>query len=393
MAKRPLLWIGGCLGVLTIASLVAAAGFGVVTQNEARERWAAEALSEAEVDALIAAQTHLNTLPAFAPPDRSRDAGPLINPYLRLDGGDHPAEKEAFWATSEALEACRKDRWRTEPEALPQGDLSITAELAAFDSWDTAQGGAFADYLANPDPVGAFEAPIPNAVHFQTLAKLRLGQGLASGDPENMLAALRESRQLARISMDGEFLVTTAIAIAVLGIERKGFEAAVERGILPADAWVPVSDPDTWLARRTAFGMVAVYAGLGPPDARARLDAAGAQFGRCSALAEVGVQTNLLGQLITPALPGEDPVQYLIEDFTQARATGNCRLHLQKVYDEHPEWGELDIEALTQQNEETWLLALARLPWYRRAVFHTLRRMGQEPYVSHWRQLEREASR
>jgi hypothetical protein len=357
------------LGVLVLGQRI------WVSQEGVREILAQNSMDNTDIDEMIEAQKHLATIDAFHRMGSERDAGPLLNPFIGLDGFDIGPQQTTWWNDLSADQmSVIKENWLTQPELLPSGDLSILQDLLAYDHWDRDDSGAMADYLAAPRDVSWTAVPIPNLINIQYLARLRLAKGLVDQD---MLLALQEVRHLARLTHDGEILVDTMVAIALLGIERKGYEAAVEAGILTADAWVPVSEEDLVLARRVALGMVVVYRGLAPDDAVERLESAGVPlFGLCSAISESGMQMLLPRIVQGTAWPGEVDLTANWEVHGSRLDTERCSLALSQLYWEQPDLGSAEIlEAMPMTT---------KLPYNRTSVIAVLWYPRGTDEVSSW---------
>ena len=345
---------------LLLASTAALLALGPIAQAIGLRALRGAQLDATDVDALFEAERRLSSIDALFPPGGlERDAGDLLNPLLALDDGSPRTGSRPWWAEDDVHDLVRigqlrslpgmsnddhkawralevPSAWLAAPERMPQGDLSILTELQAYDHWHPESSGAFAGYLAAPRPSSAIRAPIPHMVAFQTLAKLRLSAGLRDRD---MLPALREVRHFARLIADGEALLPTSIAGAILSIERLGFEAAVERGLLAAGDWTPVAQADSLLARRTVGALTAVYLGWAPTGSADRLAAIGVPlYGRCAAASEALTMATLARALRPTPWPGEvdvaapDPAVWRLLD------AGDCRLPLERLQLANADW-------------------------------------------------------
>ena len=291
------------------------------------EVFSADYLSQAQLDRLIADQRLIGESGVFPEGSQARDAGPLLNPHIRLDGGfltQQAAIDSPWWGGEEAHAATRGPRgesraapdaqpWLVSPETMPAGDLALTAALLEYDHWETAgPGGRYAEYLQTQSHPFLADSPVPSLVDLQTLARLRLARGLASPDGVDMLPALRQTRHLARLAYSTESLVASMVANAILSIEKRGYERAVKQQLIGPEAWAPASDELRQAIRRVGFGSVMVVAGWTvPDDAADQLDAAGLRlFGLCGALNELTYQHHMC----FPAwdtLPGERALDHL----------------------------------------------------------------------------------
>lgn len=386
-------------GLATFLALVALALVAILWTGT---RWQAEALADledaslsyGEVGDVVEAQRRLSELDAFAPRTRERDAGVLLNPLFGLDGDaiqSSSPDVVVWWATRNGVQAVRtaEGGWLEAPESMPPADLSISAELMAYDHWDPASSGSYGRYVADPAPVPFYDAPLPYAVGFQTLAKLRLAQGLVDGD---MITALTEVRHLAHLAQSGEQLVPTMIGVALLGIERVAYETAVEQGLIQAADWTPVAEHDTWLARRTAFAMTGIYLGYAPQGSVDRLLAAEVPlFSRCAAVSEAAwILSSMKFALGTP-LAGEHDLSHRFDVVDRELAEGPCQVPLERQYWAHPEWsasmwGAADPDSPHADREG--MRTLLSIPWIRSATVVEITSTGAEAWVSAWRKTE-----
>ena len=360
------------LVVVMFLALAGALGWLLRAQHRAIAKLEQGYLTVAEVDEIIAIQQRLASMEAFATMGAERDAASLLNPHVGLDGLNIGPDVAAWWSDlDEEQKDAIKKHWTPEPETLPSGDLTILRDLLETDHWDRAASGAFATYLDDPADVAWPEAPIPNLVFVQYLAKVRLAKGLVDAD---MLPALREVRHLARLTLDGEFLVDTMIAIALLSIERQGYEVAVERGILAPGDWEPVSESDTWLARRVAWGMAAVYIGYAPAGSVERLEAAGVPlFGLCSALSESAWIQVAMHEVLGTPWPGEPDFRGGYEMIDARLRTERCSLPMTRMYWERPE--------LKPMKWDEDLRLFLTIPWLRSVTVVELMDMGAQGFV------------
>lgn len=197
---------------------------------------------------------------------------------------------------------------------------------------------------------------IPNMIPLIHLAKLRVLEGLRTGDAH---PALQEVRHLARLVACQDSLVAAAIAKALLDVEARGHARAIERGMLAADAWTPVPEEVRAAMRRVGFGFAGVYLGLGPDGSVERVEALpDTVFGRCAGLGEA---MHLLS--IQRAVLGE-PWPFEIDHDAAARTldgvleTTSCRLPMERAYWVHPEWnaglGEKDFSSLPYVRDLAW---------------------------------------
>ena len=334
-------------------------------------------LSDAEARELVDLMGHLAVVPALAPLEQTtgRDAGALLNPALPLDGYGIEADAPQWWSEV-SLTTDQRRNWLTDPAALPDGDLSVTRALLAYDHWDPASSGAFARYVADPTEGHVFEAPIPNLVGLTNLARLRLAKGIEDGDP---LPALQETRHLARLILSADHqILYPLIANGILGLERRAYEAAVEQGMLAPEAWTPLSAEDSHRLRLAVWGLTAVYLGQAPPDAHDRLVAAGHPLlGQCGALAE-GMAAETLWRANTSLRWLEPETTARIALLDRTLETSGCALPLVRQHWANPAWSRLESFAGGPSSAEDYIaagtmIAVLQLPGFRQRLAPTLR--------------------
>ena len=276
------------MGSVLLASIVGIPWLCVIASQVALEAWVQSAEpSDARIEELLAAQSEVDRIEAFAPISRTRDAGEVLNRHIALDmeGHDQPAVDEVWWTHISDDEEHIKEDWLDRPDALrddagvPLYDDSILKAILDYDHWDVASSGAYRTYLDAPS--GSFEEqPIPNWVGLQHLAKVRLNRGLHERD---VLPALQEVRHLARLLLHNESGVAIMVGLSLLSAERNAAEQAVEGGILQPGEWKPVSAEEILLARRTFFD-IASFMVLSDPEPAESLFAGPLFAGRCAML-------------------------------------------------------------------------------------------------------------
>jgi hypothetical protein len=358
MGIRPRYWLPLVGLGLPILGLIAVVVIHRTIMAERLVELDAAFLTQAQLDRLIADQRRIAAADIFPPPTSDRDAGELLNPLIKLDGGT-PTQRRAiappWWGGRALMDQTRGPRdelppperrpWLVSPEYMRQGDFSILADLLAYDHWETsAAGGRYAQYLATDDHPFLPSSPIPNLVDLQTLARLRLAKGLA-GDGAEMRSALVEVRHLARLTHSTDWLVASMVAVALLTIERRGFEAAIQRGLLPHDAWEPVTDEQKHAMRRAGFGMVMVAMGwVQPADAHSQLAALGIPlFNRCGGLTEAVAQHHMIYPF-WDGLPGERDLSFLSDRVrTSLSEATECRIPVARQVMAHPEWMSMSL--------------------------------------------------
>ncbi len=326
----------------------------LLQRHEAAEVGAA--FPQEHVDALLADVKRLQGALPFGECHITRDAGVVLNPLMSLDDNVHVSATPPWWADPAVASALKAggSTWTDHVEDGPRGDLSVTKVLLDYDGWDSMASGPGAALLAEGITPGtpAFAVGIPNMLPFLTLARLRLLEGLRTGD---MLPALQEVRHLALLVYCEETLVGQMVALSVLGFEADGYTAAVERGILLPDAWTPIAKDLRETLKRTAFGLSGLYSGWAPEGSLERLDAIGGPVhGRCGALAAAVEGWSVHRPYVGAPWPYEPDHRGPVLAIDRLLATAPCRLPFVRAYWAHPE------------SESAWLTA----PYVRDHTLH-----------------------
>jgi hypothetical protein len=378
--RKRLIQLAVVMPVLLASAVVGGHHWAMDQQLEVQQD---DYLTQAQLDRLIEDQRLIAESGIFPAPTQQRDAGELLNPFVPLDSGSAVLQTpvaEVWWSGEEIREAVRgprpaqerrgrethrPHRWSAEPEAIPAGDLSITKALLAYDHWETSTpGGRYAEYLATDEFPFLSSSPIPNLVDTQTLAKLRLAQGLTSPDGSDMLAALEETRHLARLVYSTETLVAAKIARAILSIEKRGYSVAVARGLIAAEDWVPADDDLRSAFRRAGSGMVMVAMGWTVPnDAHEQLVATELLlFNLCGGFHEAIYQSYLLFPSWS-SLPLERDLSHSGDTFKRnLAASPECRMVVGRNVLAQPE--RTDTRSWTHYSR--WLdLDLLEVPFLR----------------------------
>ena len=118
-------------------------------------------------------------------------------------------------------------------EAILSADVTWLGALSTAGHWDT-------DEALTSVPYDALQEPVPDTSALLAAAKVRLIQGLADG---GVVAAGADVRELARLTLTNESLLSNMVGIGILKFERRAHEAAVEAG-LDVTGWVPVPEAD-----------------------------------------------------------------------------------------------------------------------------------------------------
>jgi hypothetical protein len=318
------------LPVLLALSALAGLGHTVRHMTRVAAEVKAVALTEAQLQTVIDAQ-RLVMAAGILPTPGERDAGPLLNHQLRVDGGSEPALSPPWWAENEAANALRckgapKDERSTYLrciDTLPDGDLTLTQALLEYDTWSLTASGPLAalpDRQATEDTQGRYLTL--NLIPIQHLAKLRIAQGMRRGD---ILAALAEVRHLANLSFTTDDFIGLLIGSALLGIENSGAQEALRRGLIEPGAWTPRTEEERKALRFAIEGSLAMSLGRAPEGALARLLAEVPNpVGLCATFSEGAAQLRAHRWMGAHRWPGEPDLGPLVRYLDEVSASGRC---------------------------------------------------------------------
>jgi len=293
----------------------------VTLMNTRQTRIEADHLTDAEFALMAKDLRRIHDLGVFPPSPAERDAGALLNPFIATSAA--PADEAAWWADAGIRDAVNAG-WLVTDEALPEGELSLLAELLAYDHWEAASSGAYGRFVAaNPMPLG-LDAPLPELLPLVTLARLRLGEGLRAGD---VLPALEETRHLARLVYADESLLGSMIAVKMLSLEREAFEAALAAGDVRASEWAPVSEADVEAMQRVVYGVTFVLRGGAGSDGYALLGELGVPiFSLCGAATETAMDVVIRRAILHEPAPFEPSYEHLDALVMSAIGDERCRV-------------------------------------------------------------------
>lgn len=356
-------------------ALLLIGGIGVSTHyaQEGLNVRQSQEITEEQFTRFLTEQAHLNTLNIFPALPGQRDAGEILNPYVSLDINGFPADETPWWVAlgDQAPLSCPSTPDRLKfihcLENLPDGDLSFLANLSNYDTWNPASSGVYQRYLKNlPPDTQTWSVALPKFVPWIWLARFRLVQGLKQND---ILPALREVRQLARLTWSTESFLAAMVASSMLNIEREFYTEAVARGQIAPEAWAPISHDDTESIKHILFGTRLLYMGLGPPDAIHRLQAAvPTPVGFCPATAEAAAQMRLVRGLYTNTWPGEIDLSSRLHPLNEVMANPRCRYtFIGDAWNDSSQ--DLDIfKGSTLSADDRYLEMMAHLPWIRQSI-------------------------
>lgn len=242
----------------------------------------------------------------FRTPSRSRDAGPFLNRQVEwsIASGIEAHEKLFIFLlrapTIQAPKEASEHLSRKKKEWLQLKNIGLDADidfrwmqkLSRYDHWDYFSWDPMQKALADLGRVSWWTIPTPNLSSLRPLVQLRLLRGLRTGE---MIPALQEVRQLARLVYTNETLLASLVSISFLDLERAAFEQAVRDKILRKQDWLPISKEITTRAHRSIFAYAELFQiGNAEGIIETVLRESGGTAGYCSALSEGIVPTLIL---------------------------------------------------------------------------------------------------
>lgn len=234
-----------------------------------------DVMNEGQFKGFITDQQRLASLGVVPLSRGTRDAGEVLNRWISLRGGtdtENMPDKTAWWTNDTIITALNciptVPRFIHCMDQVPGGDLSFMASLSAYDTWDVSSSGSWKRFIDAHPHESLWSTAIPDFFPLQVLAKLRIIHGLKTGD---ILPALIEVRQLARLMWSTESLFGAMESLAILRIERFGYEEAVARNQIAINAWTPLTDTDDTVFHHVLITMVRLYRGQDPSGILMRL--------------------------------------------------------------------------------------------------------------------------
>lgn len=247
--------------------------------------------------------------------------------FARRDGGDAaPLLNETIgWAITQAkrglnpaVEAALKDAGAEWPQLqldVSGIDLSWMKELHTYGYWDLESEGPLRDA-----PFDGLKDETPSGMALQNTAKVRLLQGIASGQVDEARAEVRE---LARLSFSAETLITDMLGVALLTVEHRGTDAGFSQ------AEIDSLRSALWAAEHST----ALSSPVAPLDADFPL------IGKCSALHEA-----TMAIMLRPWVHDTVPERYAAIDTLLAKSP-ECRLRrFRRAWASDAGEGELPVD-------------------------------------------------
>ncbi|MBI2393803.1 MAG: hypothetical protein HYV09_29800 [Deltaproteobacteria bacterium] len=385
------------IGLLGVVSIAVAAR--IVTRRDTRRMLAEhEQQLRDHAAAFFEDQRAVAAAPPFAFAVGARDAGPWLNarvpwmgkqslidewsksidPTITRPEVPRPlAERLGAWGT----------RWVDHADDAELGALDGAwfDALSAYDHWDVDEHGPAADVTR----YALHERPIPGTFQFAVWSKIRLLQGLKSGDAR---PAARAVRHVASLLHSTETSLGASMAVTLLSIERSALD---KQRALGGDVtgWSVLDDAAFERLRRLTFAYRAFASVHAPSDLAAKaFEPKEGGWMRCAAIAEgVGEALMVRWYLEEPLRTKYDELAALLRG-----SEGQCRLRsLRKAWSQWPDaWGaytgsrrelcstlSLDGSASTPPVCIPWLFTRL-VPGAREDVGHILASLSSEGTLS-----------
>lgn len=273
---------------------------------------------------LLADQKSLQSTYLNAGSGHKRDAGIDLNKKIAWRGSTEPGPRQPLELPQAVLDTLKswKSSWleHSGDTALNQIDTSWMNTLSAYDHWDIHRdcSGCVNSEVRTR---GLADHLVPDYGQLLAWAKVRLLKGLQASDIAN---AASEVRQLARLVMSQESLVSAMTATAMYRLERLAFDFAAGKKLVIDPSWKPLTIRELDNAKRACWATGTMFSGLRSTETIKRVyQAKGPVFCKCAGLAEGLASGSLLGSALRRAVDAKkERVMTLIAD--QAK---ECRLN------------------------------------------------------------------
>lgn len=236
------------------------------------------------------------------------DAGPLLQKHVGWGDADAP---EAIPTSLIEAFARFKDTWPAHVDELDVDgvDLGWMSSLQGFGHWDLEGPGSPLDSR----PLDPLAEPAPRFIELQDIARVRLAQGLRTGDAR---AAARDVRELARLALTTESLVGVLAGSSLLAIEARAHDEASRRSPAAVEGWTPISADDRAALRRLLYAAPAPFMMVATPP----LASHSVVVGSCAGLREGLITAGLARPFV------EDDFADRYASLSSSLSSSGCRL-------------------------------------------------------------------
>ncbi|NTX62806.1 hypothetical protein HUA74_19350 [Myxococcus sp. CA051A] len=286
---RALVWFVSALLLLAVIAMVAFDWFTRAKYEPTLDAMRQEVT--AHVDLFCQEQTKLAADPWFHEPRTEGDAGPLLNRWAEWDRpgpsmpADSPLQLPAHLKEKKTLE-----EWFAANPDLSALDFNWMRELKRFDRWDIRQNLPF----KQEEPFDLMTVPFPNFIVLMEWSKLRLLQGMRTGQP---LEAAQDVRHLAWLSYRTDTLIGSMIAYTLLGLERTAHALTKQ----PPSEWRPMSQEQGDRLRAVFWASKSFSNITTPVEVARKARSCGSGISRCLGLVEASNMAKHLQPLAEPS--------------------------------------------------------------------------------------------
>ena len=184
----------------------------------------------------------LGKLPVLQVSARERDAGVFLNKRLAWNSNEvglqkYLPKKPSFGLSRELKARLRTKDWLDQKIDLSKLDTSWFDQLGDYDHWDLYKSGPLPKWSTAHPEVPPVSMPFPDSSTLTAWSKVCLLRGIHE---RKVLPALKEARQLARLSYTLENLAGEMLAVGVLRQELETYQYAVSHSLLSPDQWQPI---------------------------------------------------------------------------------------------------------------------------------------------------------
>lgn len=308
--RQPYFWFGAVTFILT--SIVP---LSIVTASReySRRSEQREEMIDRKIDEMIADQSPLASV--FAQDSKrvvpGKNFGLFANHRISWEtapaGQYPPTAPDSIDPPRDMLERIQSanvDGWLDlvhQPSLYTKIPTKWMRDLETYDYWEVFHSSPVERELLT-SPVQGFSISIPNYGRLVAMAKIRYLQGIRS---RQVLPALREVRNLARLISTNEIIVGNLVAFSMLSTERTVYDYAVSNGLLAPDAWRPFSKAGDTRTKLALYASVDLFDVLRERPSRWDRLLSTRPPGLCAALTEALIRSGISRSLIQGSWPFE----------------------------------------------------------------------------------------
>jgi len=245
--------------VIIITSLYFACS-GFIGTTIAKEVALHAKLSEKHLDSYLEDLHSVSRLTFFQASSRLKDAGEYLNSRIEWE----PKRPQNSTPSIFLSRLQKKQILSWGPSWIEKSkefetfkiDVFWLKSLLVYDHWDLGNSTVNQDFARNLSSKNLtlqqamFEYALPKYSTFVALAKLRLLEGMTNN---NLLPALQEVRQLARLIFSNHNLASALSSFAILKAENTAYERASVLNILSKNSWEAIDERTLSRAKRVVW--------------------------------------------------------------------------------------------------------------------------------------------